>query len=79
MLIGSRRKHFTLSGKLEIAREEIEEVDEATFVGIKIDKHLTWHNHIRAVNLCIRKRVGIYSGCGIMYPNTPLFYCIRHS
>ena len=59
MMIGSRRKIFTLSSELEIAGEGIEEVDEATFVGITIDKHLTWRNHIRAVNSCIRRRVGI--------------------
>ena len=59
MLIGSKRRNFKLSGKLEIAGIEIGEVDEATFVGITIDKHLSWEYHIREVNSCIRKRVGI--------------------
>ena len=59
MMIGSRRRKITLSGRLIIGEEVIEEVDEANFVGITIDKHLTWRNHIKAVNSCIRKRVGI--------------------
>ena len=34
-------------------------VDEASFVGICIDSHLTWNNHIRAVNKCVRRKVGV--------------------
>ena len=34
-------------------------MDEASFVGICIDSHLTWKNHIRAVNKCVRRKVGV--------------------
>ena len=59
MLISSRRRKVNISGKLEIAGEEMQEVDVATFVGINIDRHLSWNFHIRFVNQCIRKKVGI--------------------
>ena len=59
MLISSRRRKININGKLKIAGEEIKEVDVATFVGINIDRHLSWNDHIRFVNQCIRKKVGI--------------------
>ena len=34
-------------------------VDKASFVGVTIDKHLTWKDHIKDVNNCIRKKAGI--------------------
>ena len=48
-----------MNGKLKIAGEEIKEVDVATFVGVHIDRHLFWKSHIRFVNQCIRKNVGV--------------------
>ena len=59
MLICSRRKKIGINGKLKIAGEEIKEVDVATFVGVHIDRHLSWKSHIRFVNQCIRKKVGV--------------------
>ena len=57
MLICSRRKKIGINGKLKIAGEEIKEDDVATFVGVHIDRHLSWPNsHIRQ---CIRKNVGV--------------------
>ena len=37
----------------------LHEVDIASFVGLNIDKHLTWKPHIETVNKSIRKKIGI--------------------
>jgi len=56
MLLSSRRMRPVLRGRLAIFGKELQEVDVATFVGIHIDKHLTWRPHIEMVNKCIRKK-----------------------
>ena len=46
-------------GKLEIAGEEINEVDVATYVGyveVHTDRHLSWNSHL---SQCIRTKVGV--------------------
>ena len=59
MLICSRRKKIGINCKIKIAGEEIKEVDVATFAEVHIDRHLSWNSHIRFVNQCIRKKVGV--------------------
>ena len=59
MIITSRQRQITMKGILKISETEIIEVNEASFVGLSIDRHLTWKNHIQAVNKSIRKKVGI--------------------
>ena len=59
MFFSSRRRKAVLKGKLKISGAELREVEEATFVGITIDRHLTWNSHIKSVNDCIRRKVGI--------------------
>lgn len=59
MLIRNQRRQINVQGQLAISEAEIIEVDSSLFVGIKIDKHLTWKPHIQMVNKCIRQKVGI--------------------
>ena len=56
-----------MNGKLKITGEEIKQVDDATFVGVHIDRHLSWNSHIRFVNQCIRKKVGVLLDCDILF------------
>ena len=42
-------KKVAVKGTVKLSDNEISKVDEASFVGICIDSHLTWKNHIRAV------------------------------
>ena len=58
MLISGSRKTIEVKEKLTIANTFINEVDVALFVGLNIDKHLTWKTHIEKVNKCMRKKIG---------------------
>ena len=60
MLIRSRRRSVKVNGALEISGSEISEVNMASFVGLQIDNHLTWGEHIKMVNKNVRKKVGIF-------------------
>lgn len=59
ILFMSRKKQVAVSGTLNINNSVIKEVGEASFVGLIIDKHLTWYNHINKVNCTVRKKIGI--------------------
>ena len=59
MLIRGRRQAIQTHGDVIVADTIIQEVEAASFVGVVIDKHLTWKNHIQKVNKCIRRKVGI--------------------
>ena len=59
MIIKSRRRQVAVRGAMKLFGNEIHRVDEASFVGICIDSHLTWKSHIRVVNNCIRRKVGV--------------------
>ena len=59
MFIRGRKRKIIVNGNFNIAGKEIKQVDVASFIGVKIDQHLTWKAQIRSVNECIRKKVGI--------------------
>ena len=59
MLIKSRRRSVKVNGALEISGSKISEVNMASFVGLQIDNHLTWRDHIQMVNRNVRTKVGI--------------------
>ena len=59
MIIKSKRRQVTIKGTMKLSGNEISKVDEASFVGLCIDSHLTWKNHILGVNKCVRRKVGI--------------------
>ena len=59
MIIKSKRRSVQTRGALELSGYELLEVDKASFVGLEIDKHLIWDEHIKIVNKNIRSKVGI--------------------
>ena len=59
MIIKSKRRSVQIKGDLDIAGSTLLKVDTASFVGLQIDKHLTWTEHIKMVNKTIRSKVGI--------------------
>ena len=59
MLIRGRRQAINVQGRIQIMDTDLHEVDVTTFIGVDIDKHLTWKSHIAKIKLCIRKKVGI--------------------
>ena len=59
MIIKSKNKAVGKIGSVNISGTEISEVSVASFVGIDIDCHLSWKEHIQRINKSIRKKVGI--------------------
>ena len=59
IIFSGRRASPSVTGSLSIKTNVIDEVESATFVGIEIDKHLTWKNHISKINSIIRRKTGI--------------------
>ena len=59
MLIRGRRQAINVQGRIQIMDTDLHEVDVTTFIGVDIDKHLTWKSYIAKIKLCIRKEVGI--------------------
>ena len=53
MFLRNQRRQIHVQGQLAISEAEIIEVNSSLFVGINIDKHLTWKPHIQMVNKCI--------------------------
>ena len=60
MIIKSKKRKVVVKGTMKLSDNVISKVDEASFVGICIDSHLTWKNHIRAVNKCVRRKVVLF-------------------
>ena len=56
MIIKSKRQSVHIKGDLDIAGCTLLKVDKASFVGLQIDKHLTWTEHIKMVNKTIRSK-----------------------
>ena len=60
MIIKRKKKRkVAVKGTMKLSDNDISKVDEASVVGICIDSHLTWKNHIRVVNKCVRRKVGV--------------------
>lgn len=59
MIIRTKRRSVQKNGALEISGCKLPEVSNASFVGLEIDEHLTWIDHIKMVNKNIRSKVGI--------------------
>ena len=59
MLIRGKRQAINVQGRIQVMGTDLHEVDVTTFIGVDIDKHLTWKNHIAKIKLCLRKKVGI--------------------
>ena len=59
MIMSGSRKVIQVKGLLKMSNTTLNEVAVASFVGLNIDKHLTWKPHIEIVNKSIRKKIGI--------------------
>ena len=59
MLIRGSKLKVETHGDLILGTTIIKRVESASFVGIVIDDHLTWKDHIQKVNKCIRRKIGI--------------------
>ena len=55
------QKKVNLTGAITLQGKDIKEADVVTFVGVSIDKYLSWSDHIEKVNKLIRMK------CGILY------------
>ena len=68
MLIRGRRQAINVQGRIQIMDTDLHEVDVTTFIGVDIDKHLTWKSHIAKIKLCIRKKGWYpYTDCETLY------------
>ena len=59
MIIKPRRKKINIVGSVLLGNDPVSEVDSALFVGIYIDKYLTWSVQINNLCTVLRKKVGI--------------------
>ena len=55
----SSHQDIDLSNAIKIDSLPLEQKDNVKFLGITIDKHLTWNQHIRNISLSIAKGIGI--------------------
>ena len=58
MLFHNRQRKVN-SFEIKIENHEIEFVNNIDFLGITVDKHLTWHSHIEKISVKISKSIGI--------------------
>ena len=59
IIFRGKQKRLNMTGTISIRGEHIQEVDVVSFVGVLLDKHLTWAQHINKVNQTTRKKCGI--------------------
>ena len=60
VLFNSTRKKLMTNVKLKINDENIEEKPYTKYLGVLIEKNLTWFHHIHHVNLKLSKGIGIF-------------------
>src|SRR6218665_3619310 len=62
-----------------IAGNNIEQVKSTTFLGLYIDEHLTWNEHIKVTSNKIAKNIGIIRKISCLLPSsvlTSLYYTL---
>lgn len=64
----SYRKIKPAIGDLSINSEPITKVDSVKFLGVFIDRHLSWRDHINYISLKIAKNIGIISRVAKILP-----------
>ena len=62
---------------MKLSDNVISKVDEASFVGICIDSHLTWRNHIRAVKDVLGGKLVFFLNYDIVFRSIHLSFCIN--
>ena len=80
MLLGSRQRLSTLSGPLScsINGDSIKQVEFTKFLGVYIDKNLTWNLHITNISKKIASGIGILKRSRAFVPFKTLL-CIYNS
>ena len=61
MLMLSRNKNLNPQGDVILGNEAIQKVTKAKFLGVIVDQHLNWNDHILMVSRKISKSFGIIS------------------
>ena len=61
MLMMSRKKNLNPQGDVILSNEAIQRVTKAKFLGVIVDQHLNWKDHISMVSHTISKSCGIIS------------------
>ena len=60
MVIGGRNKLSQFNGIALVANnDQLENVTKFKYLGVIINKHLTWHDHIEQLQSKIAKRLGV--------------------
>ena len=55
-------------GKVQIDTTDIPQVKSVKFLGVYVDQHLTWNNHIEQIALKIAKNIGILTRISYLLP-----------
>ena len=67
-----RQKRQTLDIKVYLSNKKIHQVNEAVFLGVVLDEHLTWLPHINNVTRKISKSIGIIYKASFCLPQQAL-------
>ena len=59
VLFRSRRQHVHKEGGIVINGISIKEVESVKFIGVQIDRHLTWKQHIDSVYNSLKMKIGV--------------------
>ena len=66
MLMMSRKKHLNPQGDVILRNEAIQRVTKEKFLGVIVDQHLNWKDHISMVSHKISKSCGMISRIRIL-------------
>ena len=59
IIFNTEQKKTTRKINIKINNEQIQEKEYTKYLGIRIDKHLNWSQHIHHVNLKLSRGIGI--------------------
>ena len=82
ILFCSRRKSSPQQkGNIQIDNVDIPQVTSVKFLGVYVDQHITWNNHIEQIAKKIAKNVGVISRISYLLPTNillTLYHCLIH-
>jgi exonuclease III len=79
IIFKSHRKIKTIDITLKIDGVPITQVESTKFLGVYVDQHLTWKDHINYISSKIAKSIGIISRISYLLPKNirlNLYYCL---
>ena len=59
MIFKPKQKKYYINPKIALNNHELDLVNEASFLGVILDEHLTWKSHIAQTSRKMSKSVGI--------------------